>query len=128
MAHGTKHGDTVDATIGGDPREVGGHRIIRRLGAGGMGVVYLAEGGARTLVAIKVIHRHLAGDPEFRRRFRREVATAQRVARFSTAPVLEADLDGDLAYVVTEYVPGRRCTARSRSGARWWARSSKGSP
>ncbi|MFG1959440.1 glycoside hydrolase family 6 protein [Nonomuraea sp. NPDC049028] len=106
MAHGTKRGDTVDGTIGGDPRLVGGHRIIRRLGAGGMGVVYLAEGGARTLVAIKVIHRHLAGDPEFRRRFRREVATAQRVARFSTAPVLEADLDGDLAYVVTEYVPG----------------------
>lgn len=106
MAHGTKHGDAVDGTIGGDPRRVGGHRIIRRLGAGGMGVVYLAEGGARTLVAIKVIHRHLAGDPEFRRRFRREVATAQRVARFSTAPVLEADLDGDLAYVVTEYVPG----------------------
>ncbi|MCA2225258.1 glycoside hydrolase family 6 protein [Nonomuraea aurantiaca] len=106
MAHGTKHGDAVDGTIGGDPRRVGGHRIIRRLGAGGMGVVYLAEGGSRTLVAIKVIHRHLAGDPEFRRRFRREVATAQRVARFSTAPVLEADLDGDLAYVVTEYVPG----------------------
>ncbi|MFI7145389.1 glycoside hydrolase family 6 protein [Nonomuraea sp. NPDC050022] len=111
MAHGTKHGDAVDEMIGGEPRRVGGHRIIRRIGAGGMGVVYLAEGGARTggtrtLVAIKVIHRHLAGDPEFRRRFRREVATAQRVARFSTAPVLEADLDGDLAYVVTEYVPG----------------------
>ncbi|MGP3962194.1 glycoside hydrolase family 6 protein [Nonomuraea sp. 3N208] len=106
MAHGTKHGDAVGGRTGGDPLQVGGHRVIRRLGAGGMGVVYLAESPSRRLVAIKVIHRHLAGDPEFRRRFRREVATTQRVARFSTAPVLEADLDGDLAYVVTEYVPG----------------------
>ncbi|MFI7700519.1 glycoside hydrolase family 6 protein [Nonomuraea sp. NPDC049480] len=106
MAHGTKHGNAVDRKNGGDPRQIGGHRVIRRLGAGGMGIVYLAESRSRRLVAIKVIHRHLAGDPEFRRRFRREVATARRVARFSTAPVLEADLDGDTAYVVTEYVPG----------------------
>ncbi|MFD1538347.1 glycoside hydrolase family 6 protein [Nonomuraea guangzhouensis] len=106
MAHGTKHGDAVDRRTGDDPRWVGGHRIIRRLGEGGMGIVYLAEGRGRRLVAIKVIHRHLAGDPEFRRRFRREVATARRVARFSTAPVLEADVDGETAYVVTEYVPG----------------------
>ncbi|MFG1685651.1 glycoside hydrolase family 6 protein [Nonomuraea sp. NPDC049269] len=106
MAHGTKHGDAVDRRTGDDPRWVGGHRIIRRLGEGGMGIVYLAEGRARRPVAIKVIHRHLAGDPEFRRRFRREVATARRVARFSTAPVLEADVDGETAYVVTEYVPG----------------------
>ncbi|MEU6711432.1 hypothetical protein ABZ897_08100 [Nonomuraea sp. NPDC046802] len=42
----------------------------------------------------------------FRRRFRREVMTMRRVARFSTAAVIEADLDGELAYVVTEYVPG----------------------
>ncbi|MBT2231510.1 glycoside hydrolase family 6 protein [Nonomuraea sp. NEAU-A123] len=106
MAHGTKHGDAVDRRTGDDPGWVGGHRIIRRLGEGGMGIVYLAEGRGRRLVAVKVIHRHLAGDPEFRRRFRREVATARRVARFSTAPVLEADVDGETAYVVTEYVPG----------------------
>ncbi|MEU4223745.1 glycoside hydrolase family 6 protein [Nonomuraea sp. NPDC026600] len=106
MAYGTKHGDAVDRRTGDDPPWVGGHRVIRRLGEGGMGIVYLAEGRGRRLVAIKVIHRHLAGDPEFRRRFRREVATARRVARFSTAPVLEADVDGETAYVVTEYVPG----------------------
>ncbi|WP_219471580.1 glycoside hydrolase family 6 protein [Nonomuraea rhizosphaerae] len=106
MAHGTTHGDPATGTTGGDPRRVGSHRIIRRLGAGGMGIVYLAESRSRELVAIKVIHRHLADDPEFRRRFRREVTTMRRVARFSTAPVIEADLDGDTAYVVTEYVPG----------------------
>ncbi|WP_188189845.1 glycoside hydrolase family 6 protein [Nonomuraea sp. SYSU D8015] len=106
MAQGTKHGDAVDTRTSGDPPQIAGHRVIRRLGAGGMGVVYLAQNRSRRLVAIKVIHRHLAGDPEFRRRFRREVATARRVARFSTAPVLDADLDGDTAYVITEYVPG----------------------
>ncbi|MGW4961342.1 glycoside hydrolase family 6 protein [Nonomuraea sp. NPDC004186] len=106
MANGTKHGEAVDGRTGDDPRRIGGHRIVRRLGSGGMGVVYLAKSRSRRLVAIKVIHRHLAGDPEFRRRFRREVATMQRVAPFSTAPVLTADLDGETAYVVTEYVPG----------------------
>ncbi|GII76617.1 hypothetical protein Sru01_15990 [Sphaerisporangium rufum] len=90
----------------GGPWEVGGYRILRRLGEGGMGVVYLAEGRSRRQVAIKVIHRHLASDPDFRRRFRREVAATRRVARFSTAPVLDADVDGELAYLVTEYVPG----------------------
>ncbi|MFI7133449.1 glycoside hydrolase family 6 protein [Nonomuraea sp. NPDC050153] len=106
MANGTKHGEAVDRRTGDDPRRIGGHRILRRLGSGGMGIVYLAKSRSRRLVAIKVIHRHLAGDPEFRRRFRREVATMQRVAPFSTASVLTADLDGETAYVVTEYVPG----------------------
>ncbi|MBB5779141.1 glycoside hydrolase family 6 protein [Nonomuraea jabiensis] len=106
MAYGTKHGEAVDGRTGDDPRRIGGHRIVRRLGSGGMGIVYLAKSRSRRLVAIKVIHRHLAGDPEFRRRFRREVATMRRVAPFSTAPVLTADLDGETAYVVTEYVPG----------------------
>ncbi|MEV0390757.1 glycoside hydrolase family 6 protein [Nonomuraea sp. NPDC050643] len=99
------HGETA-IRPGGDPPLVGGHRVIRRLGAGGMGVVYLAETRAHTLVAIKVVHQHLAADPAFRRRFRREVMTMGKVARFSTAAVIEADFDGDLAYVVTEYVPG----------------------
>ncbi|WP_214409714.1 glycoside hydrolase family 6 protein [Sphaerisporangium fuscum] len=107
MIRGTRHdhpagGRPVDA----DPWQVGGYRVLRRLGEGGMGVVYLAEGPSRVQVAVKVIHRHLAGDPEFRRRFRREVAATLRVARFSTAPVLDADVDGDIAYLVTEYVPG----------------------
>ncbi|MFB9246636.1 glycoside hydrolase family 6 protein [Sphaerisporangium melleum] len=85
---------------------MGGYRVLRRLGEGGMGVVYLAEGPSRVQVAVKVIHRHLAREPDFRRRFRREVAAARRVAPFSTAPVIDADVDGDTAYLVTEYVPG----------------------
>ncbi|GGM66231.1 hypothetical protein GCM10010106_10360 [Thermopolyspora flexuosa] len=90
----------------GDPVRVGPYRIVRRLGEGGMGVVYLAEAPSGEQVAVKLIHRHLAADSEFRRRFRREVETARRVARFSTAAVLDADVDGPTAYLVTEYVPG----------------------
>lgn len=73
-----------------DPREVGGYRVLRRPGSGGMGVVYLASDPTGRLVAVKVIHAHMARDDGFRRRFTREVAAARRVARFCTAPVLDA--------------------------------------
>lgn len=89
-----------------DPRQVGGYALLRRLGQGGMGVVYLASAPGGAPVALKVIHRALADDEEFRRRFRREVAAARRVARFCTAPLLDADVDGPFAYLVTEYVEG----------------------
>lgn len=94
------------ALLEGDPDRVGPYRILRRLGEGGMGTVYLAEAPSGERVAVKLIHRRLAADAEFRRRFRREVETARRVARFCTAAVLDADVDGPTAYLVTEYVPG----------------------
>ncbi|GIH91230.1 glycoside hydrolase family 6 protein [Planobispora siamensis] len=99
-------GGTMEALRDSDPRRVGPYALTGRLGQGGMGVVYLATDEAGARVAVKVINWHLAGDPGFRRRFRQEVAAAQRVARFCTAPVLAADVDGDLAYLVTEFVPG----------------------
>lgn len=55
---------------------------------------------------MKVIHPQLARDPAFRRRFDREVAAARRVARFCTAPVLDAGVEDGVAYLVTEYVRG----------------------
>ncbi|GII75692.1 hypothetical protein Sru01_06740 [Sphaerisporangium rufum] len=88
-----------------DPRELGQYRVVGRLGAGGMGSVYLAE-GPTGLVAIKVIKPHLAHDPEFLRRFQREVAAARKVSRWCTAPVLDAQLDSAPLWLVTEYVPG----------------------
>ena len=57
-----------------DPEQIGGYRLTARLGAGGMGVVYLGEAGDGGLVAVKVLRPELADDPEFRRRFAREVA------------------------------------------------------
>ncbi|NRQ35056.1 serine/threonine protein kinase [Nonomuraea sp. NN258] len=76
------------------------------LGRGGMGTVHLAEDSAGQRVAIKVINPELSQHEQFRMRFRREADAARRVRRFCTAAVLEAALDGDQLYVVTEYVPG----------------------
>ncbi|KAB8186352.1 glycoside hydrolase family 6 protein [Microbispora catharanthi] len=90
----------------GDPHQVGPYRLVRRLGEGGMGTVYLGETPDGTRVAVKLLHHTIAADPDFRRRFRREVEAAKRVARFCTAAVLDAEMDGETVYLVTEYVPG----------------------
>lgn len=90
----------------GDPQRVGRYRLLYRLGQGGMGTVYLGVGPDGERVAVKLLHHTLATDPVFRRRFRREVEAAKRVSRFCTAAVLDADVDGQTAYLVTEYVPG----------------------
>ncbi|TMR95005.1 serine/threonine-protein kinase [Nonomuraea basaltis] len=87
-------------------RVIGGYALRRLLGRGGMGEVHLAATPTGGLAAVKVIKPALARDPAFRRRFEREVAAARRVARFCTAPVLDAGIDGDVAYLVTEYVKG----------------------
>ncbi|GAA1620034.1 hypothetical protein GCM10009733_015620 [Nonomuraea maheshkhaliensis] len=87
-------------------RVIGGYALRRLLGQGGMGEVHLAATPTGGLAAVKLIHPALARDPAFRRRFEREVAAAQRVARFCTAPVLDAGIDGGVAYLVTEYVKG----------------------
>ncbi|MEV0422929.1 serine/threonine-protein kinase [Streptosporangium canum] len=90
----------------GESRMIGGYLLRRVLGRGGMGTVHLASTPTGGLAAVKVINPELARDPAFRRRFEREVAAARMVARFCTAPVLDAGLDGDVAYLVTEYVKG----------------------
>ncbi|TLF66377.1 serine/threonine protein kinase, partial [Nonomuraea sp. KC401] len=89
-----------------DDRVIGGYTLRRVLGRGGMGEVHLAATPTGGLAAVKLIHPALARDPAFRRRFEREVAAARRVARFCTAPVLDAGIDGEVAYLVTEYVKG----------------------
>ncbi|TMR19204.1 serine/threonine protein kinase, partial [Nonomuraea turkmeniaca] len=89
-----------------DPRRLGAFDIVARLGEGGQGVVYLGKNDSGEQVAVKLLHHALVADADARTRFLREVAVAQRVARFCTAPVLHADLDGSRPYIVSEYVPG----------------------
>ncbi|HEY5355279.1 MAG TPA: PQQ-binding-like beta-propeller repeat protein [Streptosporangiaceae bacterium] len=96
----------MEALAAGDPRQVGVYRLRARLGAGGMGQVFLGYSPAGRAVAVKVIHRELARDPEFRTRFRREVAAASAVSGAYTAPVVAAGPDDDPPWLATVFVPG----------------------
>ncbi|MEU3774959.1 serine/threonine-protein kinase [Streptomyces sp. NPDC032472] len=91
---------------GDDPRAVAGYRLAARLGAGGMGRVYLSHTPGGRPVAIKVVRPELAEDPDFRRRFRREVEAARRVRGAYTAELIDADADGTQPWLATVYVPG----------------------
>ncbi|MEU9344441.1 protein kinase [Streptomyces sp. NPDC048278] len=91
----------------GDPRSVGDYQLLRRLGAGGMGRVFLGRSPGGRAVAVKVVHAELvAGQPEFRSRFRREVEAARKVSGAFTAPVVDADPDAPLPWLVTSYIAG----------------------
>ncbi|MCO6006590.1 serine/threonine protein kinase [Actinoallomurus purpureus] len=90
----------------GDPDRLGSYEITGRLGEGGQGTVYLGRSASGDPVAIKLLRGDLAQDDTARGRFLRELAAVKRVARFCTAQVLEADVDGDRPYIVSEYVPG----------------------
>ena len=89
-----------------DPQLIGPYRLRGRLGAGGMGRVFLGVSAGGRSVAVKVIRAELATDPEFRERFRREVDVARRVSGLFTAPVIDADLDGPMPWLATAYVKG----------------------
>jgi hypothetical protein len=89
------------------PDRLGDYRLLDRIGEGGMGVVFLARDRGHRTVALKVLRSGVAGDPTARRRLAREVETMQRIRSPNVAEVIDADLDGDLPYIVTRFVPGR---------------------
>ncbi|MFE9376654.1 bifunctional serine/threonine-protein kinase/ABC transporter substrate-binding protein [Streptomyces sp. NPDC006855] len=89
-----------------DPARIGGHRLLGRLGAGGMGVVYLGRTDAGALAAIKVILPGLAEDEDFRTRFRRETEAARRVDTPWAVRVIGADTESERPWLATEFVPG----------------------
>ncbi|MCX4695992.1 MDR family MFS transporter [Streptomyces sp. NBC_01408] len=96
----------MDQLIAEDPTRIGPYRLIARLGAGGMGLVYLGRSEGGRTVAVKVVQAEFAGNPEFRKRFAREVAAARRVGGNWTAAVLDADTEAAVPWVATQYIPG----------------------
>jgi serine/threonine protein kinase len=90
----------------GDPSQVGAYRVLGRLGAGGMGQVFLGVSRGGRKVAVKVLRADLVADAEFRARFAREVAAARTVNGFYTAPVVDADPNASPPWMVTAYVAG----------------------
>src|SRR5260221_13941464 len=86
-------GDGMEELQAGDPLRIGPYAISARLGAGGMGQVFLARSQGGRLGAVKVIHPEWARDKEFRARFAREAAVARTVGGFFTAPVVDADTE-----------------------------------
>ncbi|WUS99925.1 bifunctional serine/threonine-protein kinase/ABC transporter substrate-binding protein [Streptomyces sp. NBC_00708] len=89
-----------------DPRTIGAYRTLARLGAGGMGVVYLARTSGGALAAVKVIHAQHAADPGFRARFRREAEAAARTTGPWVVPVTGADTEAPEPWLATAFVPG----------------------
>ncbi|MDQ0580659.1 bifunctional serine/threonine-protein kinase/ABC transporter substrate-binding protein [Streptomyces rishiriensis] len=89
-----------------DPARVAEHRLLGRLGAGGMGVVYLARTPAGALVALKVLLAEYAEEPGFKERFRREVEVARRVDSPWVVPLVDAEPDAEAPWLATAFVPG----------------------
>ncbi|WP_043662861.1 bifunctional serine/threonine-protein kinase/ABC transporter substrate-binding protein [Streptomyces xylophagus] len=96
----------MERLLPSDPSRLGGYRLLGRLGAGGMGVVYLARGEAGELAAVKVIQPEFAEQAEFRARFRREADSARGVDSPWVVPVLGADTEGTAPWLATAFVPG----------------------
>ncbi|MCY0942528.1 serine/threonine-protein kinase [Streptomyces antarcticus] len=110
MSSALNDDDNVDGGIkplaAGDPTRIGPYVLLGRLGAGGMGRVFLARSEGGRTVAVKVVHEEHVSNAQFRARFRHEIDAARRVGERYTAPVLDADAEADLPWVATGYVPG----------------------
>ena len=89
-----------------DPLLIGPYELLGRLGAGGMGRVFLGVSAVGRPVAVKIVHAELAADPDFRARFSTEVAAARKVSGLFTALVVDADVDAPVPWLATAYVAG----------------------
>lgn len=111
-----------------DPRRIGPFEVLGRLGAGGMGLVYLARSASGRRVAIKTVRTELAEDQLFRVRFTREVEAARAVSGFYTAAVVDADPRAAVPWLATAYVPApsleeivNECGPMPTQAVRWLA-------
>jgi serine/threonine protein kinase len=99
-------GAAVHGLAASDPATIGRYRIVGVLGSGGMGRVLLGESRDGRLVAVKVVHPHLALTEDFRTRFRQEVAASRAVSGAYTAAVMDADPDAEAPWLASVFVPG----------------------
>ncbi|MDF3145684.1 MULTISPECIES: serine/threonine-protein kinase [unclassified Streptomyces] len=97
-----------------DPKSVGGYKLVDRLGAGGMGIVYRGRARSGREVAVKVVHAQYAEDEVFRARFLQEIESVRKVSGAFTAPVVDADPEAVRPWMATQYVPGRSLADRIR--------------
>ena len=88
------------------PEYAGHYRLESCLGSGGMGVVHMARSASGMKLAVKVVHAQFAKDPDFRGRFRQEVAAARKVSGAFTAPVVDADPESERPWMATLFIPG----------------------
>ncbi|MFW5415409.1 serine/threonine protein kinase [Nocardiopsis sp. CNT-189] len=93
---------------------VGGFRLVRELGSGGFGSVYLGEDSSGRRAAVKLLHPHLAKDAQARRYFAQELASARKVHGFCVAQILDADAEGEQPWLATEYIDGPTLAAAVR--------------
>ncbi len=100
------HPGDLQPLLPSDPSGIAGYRLLGRLGAGGMGVVYLGRTAGGELAAVKVTHADRADQPDFRARFRREVEAARRVSSPWAVTVTGADPDAPEPWMATAFVPG----------------------
>jgi serine/threonine-protein kinase len=97
-------------------RELGGrYRIDELIGQGGMSSVYkVTDPNLKRVVAVKMIHQHLSGDPEFVRRFESEAAAVAQLRHPNIIQVFDFDHEGDTYYMVVEFIPGESLQERLR--------------
>ncbi|WP_026127440.1 serine/threonine-protein kinase, partial [Nocardiopsis lucentensis] len=99
-----------------DPERIGPYTLSARIDGGGQGMVYLGHAQDGTPAAVKVLTPSWGDDTRQRARFAQELAAARRVAPFCTAAVLDADMDGPVPYIASEYVPGPTLRSAVRDG------------
>ncbi|WP_435615616.1 serine/threonine-protein kinase [Streptomyces coelicoflavus] len=95
----------------GDPLEISGYPVHARIGEGGMGTVYLSRTRGNRPVALKVIRREYAEDPQYRLRFAQEARAARKVAGYHLVPVVDFDTDAEQPWIATAYQPGPALSA-----------------